>query len=129
MEVRIDFFATKADLTPGLERIESQHRFQYVLLRMSPSPAIEPIFSALAIEGLGIVHKNTGEETYLVFDASTELKVREIPQRKGGVLYIVDLLGNPTGFGFRPGGLLEGEGLIRGSVGTATGNPVSIAFC
>jgi hypothetical protein len=81
---------------------------------------------------LGII-KSEGrkvfEKAYLVFDAATELKVREIPQRKGGVLYSADLEANPTGFGFRPGGLFEGRCLIRGSVGTATGDPVSIALC
>ena len=65
----------------------------------------------------------------LVADITTEIKVREVPQRNGGMLYTFDWLNNPTGFAFQPGGLFEGRCLISGSIGTATGNATSIALC
>src|SRR5262249_41001516 len=95
------------------------------------SPAIKPILSALEIEDLGIAHKGdrVHEKAYLVADASVEIKIEEIHRRKGGIRYSVGLEKNPEAFGFEPGGLFQSRCLISGSIGTATGNPTSIALC
>jgi hypothetical protein len=85
----------------------------------------------LAIPDLGITrHGDTNhEKSYLVADSAVEVKVRAIPQRRGGVLYTVDLELNPTAFAFHPGGRFGDQCVISGFVGTATGNPTSIALC
>jgi hypothetical protein len=125
-----DIFATRADLIPGLESIESKHNLQYVLFGMFKSSTIAPIFSALEIEDLGIAHHGdcNHEKSYIVADAATEIKLEKVHQRNGGVLYSVGLVVNPAAFVFRPGGMFEDRCLIGGHIGTATGDPTSIAL-
>lgn len=61
---------------------------------------------------------------YLVYDKGLDITVRPVPQRKGGVKYAVDILENPHTVDLSCGGLLEGQRLIAGQVGTiTTGKP------
>jgi hypothetical protein len=93
----------------------------------SPQPTI--YFSALDIPDLGIARYGQGEDDYLVTEAGMEITVEEVPQEKGGVLYDIGLMENPTAFAFQPAGQFGERTIILGSVETATGDPTSIASC
>jgi hypothetical protein len=115
----------------GLERAESEVRLQYVLFGMFKSPVPTIYFSASDIPGLGTSRYGdySGEDTFLVFKAGTEINVEEIPQNKGGVLYEVGMLANPTAISFQPSTQFGEKTIIEGGVGTATAHPSSIPFC
>src|SRR5262249_54237335 len=104
--IQIDFFATRADLVPGLQRIESEHRLQYVLSGMFECSTPQRFSSALAIDDLGVAQYGhyIGEKAYLVADAELAIAAVGIPQTNGGVLYEIDLRTNPAAFIFAPGG-------------------------
>jgi hypothetical protein len=126
-----DFYATRQDLLPGLQRLESEVELQYVLREMSPSPTPIIFLSALDIPGLGVAHYGdySHEQKWLVMEKWVEISVEEVPQHKGGVLYDIGLMQNPTAFAFQPAGQFEDKTIIQGSVDTATGDLKSIASC
>jgi hypothetical protein len=122
-------YATRADMEPGLNAVEGQKALQYVRRGLFESPQVQVVSSALEIPDLGFAR--VGDlilaNRYLVLDASLEVKIREVPQRRGGVRYAIDEVANPTGMIFVPGGLYEGREdryLIVGEV-VATGDPRS----
>lgn len=123
------FYATRQDLLPGLHRLESEVPLQYVLREMSPSPTPIIFLSALEIPGLGVTQYDQGGDVFLVMEKGTDITVEEVPQLKGGVLYDIGLAQNPTAFAFQPAGQFGEKTLIVGSVGTATGDPKSLALC
>ena len=125
------FYATRQDLLPGLRALESERRLQYVLEEMAPEPTPVIFRSAFEIPGLGVAEYGdySGEHTFLVDEWGTRITMGETPQTKGGVLYEVSLATNPTAFAFQPAGRFGDRTLILGSVGTATGDPKSLALC
>jgi hypothetical protein len=62
-------------------------------------------------------------------ERGADITVEEVPQEKGGVLYDISLVENPTTFAFKPAGQFGDKTIIVGSVDTATGDPTSIARC
>jgi hypothetical protein len=105
------FFATRADMEPGLEAVEAQRPLQYVLRGLFEARQHEVVYSAVAIPDLGFgrVGNPIVENRYLVLDSGLEIKVREVPQRRGGVRYAIDEVANPTAMIFVPGALCEGK--------------------
>jgi hypothetical protein len=98
---------------------------------MSPSPTPIIFFSAFEIPGFGVSRHGdySGEDVFLVMEKGVEITVEEVPQQKGGVLFDIGLMENPTAFSFKPAGRFGEKTIIQGCVGTATGNPKSIASC
>lgn len=124
-----DFYATAADLLPKLRQLESEFQLQYALEGMYASPTPSVYRSATEIPGLGIARYGQSEDAFLVSEAGLKINVEEIPQTKGGVLYHIGLIQNPTAFAFKPSGQFGEMTLICGSVDTATGDPISLARC
>jgi hypothetical protein len=124
------FYATRPDLLPGLQRLESEVKLQYVLRGMFPSPTPTVFFSALDIPDLGVARYGdySHEQEWLVMEEGAEITAEEVPQAKGGVLYDIGLE-NRTAFAFEPAGQFGEKTIIVGSVGTATGDPTSLARC
>jgi hypothetical protein len=104
-------YATRADMEPGLASVEAQRSLQYVLTGLFESPQVQVVQSGLEIPGLGSARAGTlnPERYYLVLDAALKVRIREVPQRRGGVRYAIDEVANPTGMIFVPGGLYEGN--------------------
>jgi hypothetical protein len=129
--IQINFFATRADLVPGLEQVESEHSLQYVLSGMFECSTPQRFSSAFAIADLGIAHSGhyIAEKAYLVAEADLEIATVAIPQTSGGVLYEIDLRTNPRAFIFSPGGQFGRNTIISGRLGTATGDVKSLAAC
>lgn len=114
----VHFFATKNDLEPVVEAVESKKSLRYVLMGSFEQPKIEEYRTALDIRGFGLA--NSGQQvqqnSYLVMDAKIKPQFREVPQRRGGLRYIVDTVANPTAIVFRHGGLFEECCLITGEI-------------
>lgn len=126
MSKQTHIFATRVDLEPGLKLIEFQRSLRYVVLQLYKSSEYQVYRSLLEVDQLGI--NTTGDHTradhYLVVGATVEVKMRAVPQRKGGVHYFVNI--DPTSITFWPGGLYEKRCLISGDIGTASDDPDSI---
>lgn len=121
-------FATRNDLEPGIKEIEARRDLKYVLMGSFDSPNIEVTHSALEIADLGIATKgdNVHENSYLVTDAADQVEIREVPQRRGGIRYIVDGMANPRSIIFRPGGVFTNICIIRGEIGTNAADRSSV---
>jgi hypothetical protein len=116
------FFATREDLCPGLERIESQWELEYQLHEMRDDRDFVIFASLLDAPELGI--SKTGQcasdDDYLVYPRNARPKVRSIPQRHGGVKYDLDT--SPDVVQLLPGGLHTPTGaLVSGRVAQAVG--------
>lgn len=55
--------------------------------------------------------------SYLVWETKNEIKSREVPQRKGGAINLVDQRDNPETIVIRPGGA-HPDGIISGEIST-----------
>jgi hypothetical protein len=116
------FFATGSDLAPGLVAVEARHAIQYVRAGIFEEATPRIYRSFAEIEDLGVNRSghHLNDEPYLVMPSGEAVEVREIPQRRGGVRYGVDQLGNQRSIVFRPGGVHGADYLICGHVGTAS---------
>lgn len=123
------FFATREDLEPGLRTLE-KNPLKYVLCGLFPSESAPAFESLLALESLGRASQGNSTlcDQYLVLPRGAELKIRSVPQRKGGTKYAVDQLANPVSIIFQPGGRFGENALIVGSAGTASEHPESLAL-
>jgi hypothetical protein len=125
---QIHTFATKKDLVESLGRIEAEREFTYYSCGLLDSPEVLKFNSLLDWQHLGI-HKTKDHVTgdrFLVLNHRIALKIREVPQRKGGVKYAVDQLFNPSSIIFAPGGFYQHDYLITGHIGTASDDSDSI---
>ncbi len=111
-----NFFASGTDLLPVLEQVELRNRITYVAAGLFTSPE-----SARVELGAMLTSVDSGNEIgYLVTPATVEVQVRPVPQRKGGTLYAVDELANPSSITLRLGGLAGTSILLPGVVGTVS---------
>jgi hypothetical protein len=87
--------------------------------------------SALAIPSFGISPKGQGGtidgHNYLVVPSGASIVVESVPQRRGGVRYVIDHRQNPSVV-FRPGGMFGNDCLIAGEVGTPRTDEVSLSI-
>ncbi len=115
------FFASDADLLPVIEQVERRHPIRYVVAGLFASSTPERVeLGAVLTEG-----KYHNEVGYLVTPAPFEVQVRPVPQCRGGVLYAIDELDNPSCITLRPGGMAGATVLLPGVVGTVSkGGPV-----
>jgi hypothetical protein len=116
----IYFYATRDDLEPVIRSIEATASFNYVLTGLQSSRIFPTYSSGLEIPSLG---RATGQsavhcEAYLVVPKETQVLIRDVPQRAGGVMYAVDQLINPDSIVFQPGGVLDDSVVISGEAGT-----------
>jgi hypothetical protein len=121
------FFATGEDLRPLFAAIETSLDLQYVECGLFDQEC-RPFFSSLSgLPGLGNAKTGdaNGEAAYLVSLATAIVKVRIVPQRRGGTKYAVDQLVNPATIVVRPGGQYSDSALIGGMVGTIHKDPTA----
>lgn len=129
--VHKEFFATREDFLPGIQQLESKEKLKYVLMGAFQSPTPACFYSASDIPDLGLSHYGhyISEQSFLVTYLNDEIIVQEQPQRKGEMLFAIDLRMNPTGFVFQPAGRYGENTIICGSLGTATGDFISLKLC
>jgi hypothetical protein len=122
MKQAMQFFATRSDLLEVFTSFERAKAVKYALTGMFPSPATAIYSSAADIENFGIAISGdqAQENTFLIAPTGTEILAREVPQRRGGVMYSFDQRKNPATIGVRPGGQFDDRTLICGQLGPST---------
>ena len=117
------FYATRNDLLPVLEAVESRRALTYLLAGSFSAPPETFHPSAGQIPTLGApapTRDAVGGHTYLVLPKAARLQVREVAQVGGGVRYLVDQLVNPESITFTHGGFYSPTVLLHGRVATAS---------
>lgn len=86
------FFATREDLQPGLERIESGLALEYVRHQMRDDPRFERLTSLLHEPGVGDSRTGhwTSDDVYFVYEQDARPIAVSVPQRRGGVKFCVE---------------------------------------
>lgn len=113
---RIGIFATKNDLESGLKRFEDVRNVKYILRGLFDTQELHEFQTFGEIPNLGI--SESGSETlapnYMIMDTDSNINVREVPQRRGGIKYAIDQLENKESLNFKPSGIYENNFLISG---------------
>ncbi len=116
----IFFLGIKEDLLNILIYIESNFKIQYIKAGLlCDIPSIEKTLKNKS--NLGIVdHKDWNfNEKFLILNQDTELMIRKIEQRRGGVKYAIDQLKNQNSIVVSLGGYNQSENAIIASKITA----------
>ncbi len=123
----VNFFATAEDLRPVLAAVESTCDLQYLecgMFEQETRPIMSNLFSHASL-GTAAEGDANHEPTYLVGHRCTAIKIRPVPQRKGGTKFVVDQLSNPGTIVLRPGGKYLDSAVISGLVGSVKDDPVA----
>lgn len=130
MTRRYSFFATRSDLISLLEKVECQRQIYYVRIGLFDSAMLQYAVNARCIEQLGVALAGDQNQvpSYLIVDAKTEVDVEKIPQRRGGVKYVVDQLQNSKSIVLKPGGEFENIAIIAGEFGTVSRDGDSLSL-
>ncbi len=109
------FFATKADIEPGIRLFESRHSVTYVATGVYNAADIPTFASALDIPHLGFSPEelSAGLFRYIVLSCGAHHNVDIIKLDAGGMRYDVNPGDNPHAFLVQFGGLLP-NGKLRG---------------
>jgi len=119
MSRRRHFFATVADLQPGLERFESAFPVRFVQTGLFDSRAVkEFVWKDLPNLGTAPSGDNNHERAFLVMSRSIDIIVREVPQLAGEIKFAVDQLNNPDSTVFQSAGLYKKGVLTAGQIAT-----------
>jgi hypothetical protein len=114
------FFATHDDLIVVLQAVEVRYALKYMrcgLFDDSDRPVFNS-FTEINNFGIAIEGNSNAEANYLVLRSEATVRVREVPQRRGGIKYAVDQQQNPESITIKPGGRYGDSAIIAGMVGT-----------
>jgi hypothetical protein len=131
IRVTRDFFATADDLLAVFSRVEAKRKVVYTLMGLFESRPVEAFTRG---EDLPTLRRppedrsSVGCPAYLVTPVGVAVRVREVPQRAGGIRYAVDQLINPESMTINHGGRPEPGILLAGRVATCTGTEASAAL-
>ena len=111
-------FATKSDLEPGLQAVESQQELVYIERDWRRTSDYAAYTSGLDIPELGIERKDEVifGRSFLVLPSDLKPNVRPVPQVDGSIYYATEHEDNPAAMMFHPGGILDGKYLMGGEV-------------
>ena len=125
---RVFFFATRADIEPGIRTIEATIQLNYYLAGLRYSAEGDHFASLLELKTLGLSPSANQSlcDRYLTLRKDIEVKVRRIPQAKGGVRFSFDQRENPTSIVVMPGGVISPGLLMVGLISTASDDPASL---
>ncbi|MCC5875109.1 MAG: hypothetical protein JJU11_02715 [Candidatus Sumerlaeia bacterium] len=120
MPNRIFHFAARRDLAEVIQVVESNHSLKYVVYGMSDHPEYDVYNSLLDYPMLGTAEGDQYVACTImnIFPREAEIKLRTVPQRRGGVKYLIDPMENPCSMIIRLGGVYEEGVLIHGETAT-----------
>jgi hypothetical protein len=122
------FYATARDLSGVLASLEAQKDLQYNLAGLFDSKELQELQTYLSyrdIPDLGrAFHRSAvANRRYLVSLRGKALRIRDVPQNKGGVLFAIDLNLNEDSIVFSPGGRYRNDVMLYGMIGTLSPPP------
>lgn len=121
------FYATAADLRPLLSLLETQKNLQYTLTGLFDTSTPQTYRSYVDIPDFGTALHPTSiaNPEYLVSPQGATVRIRDVPQRRGGVFYAIDQLLNQDTIVFGPGGRYQRDIMLYGRIGTVSDSPMS----
>jgi hypothetical protein len=126
--ISIHFFATFVDLRPAMEFLEAEYDLKYIESSSMPTDQTIEYQKAADIPRVG--ESSTGDSVtdpqYLVIAKEVIIIPRAVPQRKGGIRYLVDPLCCPRSAVVSFGGSYGLECVIGGSFGTSSTDLFSV---
>jgi hypothetical protein len=124
------FFSVFTDIEPIIKSIESTHQIHYFETGLFDNKEVNNYNSLFEISNLGFTKYGDWnyDKSFLLLPKQLSLKVREVPQRKGGVKYAVDQLINPASIILQIGGIYSEKDnvLVAGKVGTVSEDVFSL---
>ncbi|HZE85250.1 MAG TPA: hypothetical protein VE035_13140 [Puia sp.] len=124
------FFAEWEDISPIIKEAESKMEVHYYLTGSFEDPEIPHYMSFSETPDPGRVKYGdwNHHDDYLVMPRDTLVAIREVPQRKGGIRYLVDQLANSKGIALKIGGIFQEGILVGGRLATGSENEFSLGF-
>src|SRR5665213_679603 len=119
---QIMFFATTADIISVLSALDIADSLQYTRAGLFNADRPQSYLSYVDIPDFGrTTHPNAvGNPMYLLSSQVVQVKVRDVPQKSGGVLSAIDQLENPDSIVLRPGGWYGNDIILCGMTGTVS---------
>jgi hypothetical protein len=111
------FFATETDLTQVFAKVMATRFLKFVIAGLFDTPDVKSAFALVNADP---------KANYLLADHDTVIEIRKVPQRKGGEKFAIDQLVNPKTIVLRAGGIINGNCLLAGQVGTISESPISL---
>lgn len=117
----------KLDFHELLKEVESKKEFKYFQTGLLDEDNIRNYSSLNDYNNLGNASFGSQglNDCFLIIPVSNELKIRVVPQRKGGVKYAVDQLVNEESIIIETGGIYNEGIFIAGRIGTVKENNFS----
>ena len=114
------FYATTQDLNGVLSSLEAQKDLQYTLAGLFKSKELQTYSSYRDIPDLGrAFHRSSvANRQYVISLRRTLVRIRDVPQYSGGVLFAIDLRINEDGIALSPGGRYRDDVMLYGMIGT-----------
>ena len=118
---QIHFYATKEDLLPMLETLESKGNVKYVLRGIFAEPSVIALDHGKDIQNLGSATTDASVscEAFLVCEPELQIFPRSV-EVLGEERFFIDQLYNPKTVTFTPAGMWNPDTLLEGSVTTAS---------
>lgn len=116
------FFATALDLGSVLSLLEAEKPLQYTLTGLFEANKPQTYLSYTDIPDFGRAPHPTAvaNPCYLISLQGKEIRVRDVPQKAGGVFFAIDQLWNDDTIAFRPGGKHGNSVILYGMIGTVS---------
>jgi hypothetical protein len=127
---QIMFYATALDLSSVLSVLEVEKPLQYSLTGLFEENIPKTYLSYTDIPDFGRAPHSTAaaNPTYLLMLQGSEVRVREVPQKAGGVLFAIDQMRNEDSIVFCPAGRHENNVILYGTIGTISQSAASKAL-
>ena len=122
------FFADRHDIEPIITLIESVFDIKYFETGMFLTTDFNHYDSLLDFEGFGSVNNGDWNQckSFLILPRESDLVVRNVPQRAGGIRYAIDQQNNPKSMVVKPSGIFKEGVLVAGMVGTISNDDFSV---
>lgn len=125
---QIMFFCTDDDLKPVIENLENEYAIKYIKMGLFDEKENTAYLSFESIPHFGYpkVGDWIQDDAYMLSPKDTEITIREVAQRKGGIKYAIDPLANQTSICLQSGGIVSDSVLLAGKCGTTFLNEFSL---
>lgn len=127
---QIVFYATARDLDSVLLPLEAEEPLQYTLMGLFEAKKPLSYLSHTNIPEFGRATHPTAaaNPSYLLSLQGTKIRIREVPQKVGGVFFSIDQFWNENTVVLRPGGRYGNNVILCGMIGTVSQSAASKAL-